>query len=121
MLDRNELFESTMYAGHGYGSRLNDVESIISSGKTVLAVMDICGAMSMKTNFPNVVIVYVRREKRDLLEAILDKKCSNQEKVNRIISIDDEKRNEEICDFVINNLSADESAEIIVEHFLKRA
>ena len=53
MLDEGHFFESTMYAGHGYGSKKEDVEKIINSGKIVLAAMDICGAMSLKTNFKN--------------------------------------------------------------------
>lgn len=118
MLDSGELFESTMYAGHGYGSRRGDVEKIISEGKTALAVMDICGAMSLKTNFKNVRTVYIKRDKRDLLAAILEKRCSDEEKVNRIISIDDERRNEEICDYVIDGADADCAAEKIIEALL---
>lgn len=103
MIERGELFESTMYAGHGYGTKISDVERIISDGKIVLAVMDICGAMSLKTNFPGVLTVYVKRERRELLLSILEKKCSNAERVERIISVDDEGRNEDICDAVIEN------------------
>ena len=116
MLERGQLFESTMYAGHGYGSKRNDVERIIKDGKIVLAAMDICGAMSLKTNFKNVVTVYVKRDRRDLLTSILSKMCSDEEKVNRIISIDDEKRNEEICDFVVENKDVDEAVDTILKH-----
>ena len=56
MLDEGEFFESTTYAHHSYGSRKEDVENILAQGKHVLTVMDICGAMSLKTQFPNVVI-----------------------------------------------------------------
>ncbi|MBE6636111.1 MAG: guanylate kinase [Ruminococcaceae bacterium] len=115
MMEKGQLFESTMYAGHGYGSKREDVERIISGGKIVLAAMDICGAMSLKTNFSNVVTVYIKRDKRDLLSSILNKKCSNEDKVNRIISIDDEKRNEEICDFVIENTDPSAAADKILD------
>ena len=104
-----------MYAGHGYGSKKADVEKIISDGKIVVAAMDICGAMSLKTNFKNVVTVYIKRDERSLLESILEKKCSNPDKVNRIISIDDERRNEEICDFVVDYTDADCCAEAILK------
>ena len=103
MLDKKELFESTMYAGHGFGSKKSDVDAILSSGKRVLAIMDICGAMSLKTHYKDVVTVYVKRDKRELLSAILEKNSTNEDKVNRIISIDDERRNEEICDYVVDN------------------
>ena len=103
MLENNELFESSMYAGHGFGSKKSDVDALLCEGKTVLTIMDICGAMSLKTHYKNVVTVYVKRDKRDLLTSILKKNSSNEDKVNRIISIDDERRNEEICDFVVEN------------------
>ena len=59
MCDNNELFESTMYAGHGYGSKIQDVKDILEKGKHVVTAMDICGAMSLKTNFPHVITVYL--------------------------------------------------------------
>ena len=116
MVDSNELFQSTMYAGHGFGSKKSDVDKIIESGKTVLTIMDICGAMSLKTNYKDVVTVYIKRDKRELLESILEKNSTNEDKVNRIISIDDERRNEEICDFVVeNNGNIEEIANKIIE------
>ena len=103
MVESGELFESTMYAGHGFGSKKSDVDDILKSGKTVLAIMDICGAMSLKTHYKDVVTVYVKRDKRELLSSILEKNSTNEDKVNRIISIDDERRNEEICDYVVES------------------
>lgn len=102
MLDSGELFESTMYAGIGYGSRKEDVDAILKENKSVLAIMDICGAMSLKTNYENVITIYIRKDKRSLLNDILEKDISNEEKISRIISIDDERRNAEICDYEID-------------------
>lgn len=101
MLENGEFFESTMYARHGYASRREDVDKVLKKGKTVLATMDICGAMSLKTNYDNVHTVYVKRGKKELLRAILEKNLSTDDKVNRIISMDDEEKNEEICDHVV--------------------
>ena len=116
MMEDGAFFESTMYAGHGYGSTKEDVTKIIENKKIVLAAMDICGAMSLKTNFKNVLTVYVNSDKRSLLRSILEKNCSNDDKVNRIISIDDERRNEEICDFVVDNRDVDKAVDSILEH-----
>ena len=103
MLERGDFFESTMYAGYGFGSKKEDVEKILKKGHTVLAVMDICGAMSLKTNFKNVATVYIKKDKRELLRAILDEEGTSEDKTNRIISIDDEKQNEDICDYTTEN------------------
>lgn len=105
MRDEGEIFESTMYAGHNYGSRKQDVEDILARGKHVLTVMDICGAMSLKTHFPNVTTVYIKRDKRSLLADLLSKPLSLEEKVSRILGLEAEQKNAEICDFVVEHNS----------------
>ena len=103
LCEKGEIFEHTTYAGHYYGSCKQDVNKILSMGKYVLTVMDICGAMALKTNFPNVTTIYTKRDKRALFEDILNKNLSTDEKVRRLIALEDEMRNEEICDYVINS------------------
>ncbi len=101
MCESGEMFQSTMYAGHGYGSKKSDVEAILKQGKHVLTTMDICGAMSLKTHFKNVITVYIKREKKAILSNILRKNSSIEDKVNRIIAIDFERQNERICDYIV--------------------
>ncbi len=99
--DNGELFETTTYAHHFYGSRKADVENILASGKNVLTVMDICGAMALKTHFPHVITVYVKRDKKELITAILNKDCTTEDKANRLLSISAEARNEQVCDYTV--------------------
>ena len=115
MLDHGEFFESTMYAGHGYGTRKDDVDAILASGKCVLATMDICGAMALKTNYQNVTTVFIKKDRRALLTSILGKTCSDEDKVTRIIAIDDERRNADICDHVVSGDSDEEMAKAIMD------
>lgn len=115
MLEDGAFFESTMYAGHGFGSRREDVDKILAAGKIVLATMDICGAMALKTNYSNVTTIYIKQDRRSLLTSILQKNCSDEDKVNRIIAIDDEKRNKEICDHVVYHNGYDETADHILQ------
>ena len=103
MYHNGEFFESTMYAGHGYGSRKSDVDKILNQGRNVLCTMDICGAMAVKTLYDNVITVYIKRDRKTLIETILKKKTSNEDKVNRIISIDAERQNQDICDYVVED------------------
>ena len=114
MLEDGQFFESTMYSGHGHGSRKEDVDQILGSGKIVLATMDICGAMALKTNYSNVTTVFIKRDRRSLLSSILKKNCSDEDKVTRILAIDQEKRNAEICDLVVNGGEYDETADAIL-------
>jgi len=64
MVDEGQLFESTMYAGHGYGSKKSDVDEILKSGNNVIATMDICGAMSLKANYDNVITIYIKKDRK---------------------------------------------------------
>lgn len=101
MADNCELFESTTYAHHSYGSRKADVEKILADGHHVLTVMDICGAMSLKTIFPHVITIYVKRDKKELITAILEKDCTTEDKANRLLAITAETRNAQVCDYTV--------------------
>ena len=113
MCDSGEMFQSTMYAGHGYGSRKADIEEILNSGRHVLTTMDICGTMALKTNFKNVITIYIKREKKALLSSILRKNSSIEDKVNRLIGLDSEQKNMEICDYVVEFDTYDQAVDQI--------
>lgn len=115
MQENGEMFESTTYAGQCYGSCKSDVESILAQGKHVLTVMDICGAMALKTHFPNVTTVFVKREKKDLMTSLLEKDMPTAEKVNRLLAIDGEARNDRICDYVVRFTDGKRTAEEILQ------
>jgi len=102
MCENGEIFESTMYGGHNYGSCKKDVETILASGKHVLTVMDICGAMALKTHFPRVTTIYIKRDKRSLLENLLQKNLSMDERINRIMALEYEQKNADICDYIVS-------------------
>ena len=111
MCDSGEMLQSTMYAGHGYGSKKVDVEKIIKQGKRVLTTMDICGALSLKTHFKNVTAIYIKRDKKALMTNILRKNSSIEDKVNRLTAIEYEDKNAALCDYVINFASYDDAVE----------
>lgn len=113
MADNGEFFENTTYAHHAYGSRKEDVEQILARGKHVLTVMDICGAMALKTVFPHVITVYVKRDQKSLISAILEKHCPNEDKANRLIAIPAETRNAQVCDYTVNYENAKQAVEAI--------
>ena len=115
MCDSGEMLQSTMYAGHGYGSRRGDVEKILSQGKRVLTTMDICGAMSLKTYFKNVTTIYIKRDKKALMANILRKNSSIEDKVNRLSAIDYEEKNANICDYVVDFDNYDDAVRQICE------
>ncbi|MBQ3107482.1 MAG: hypothetical protein IJC68_02585, partial [Firmicutes bacterium] len=115
MCETGEMFQSTMYAGHGYGSRKADVEEILARGKHVLTTMDICGAMSLKTNFQNVITIYLKREKKTLMTRILSKNTSVEDKVNRLMAMDAEKQNITLCDYAVEYKTLDQAFDQIAD------
>ena len=102
MCDSGEIFQSTMYAGHSYGSKATDIQRILSSNKRVLTTMDICGAMSLKTRYKNVTTIFIKREKKALMANILRKNCSVEDKVNRLTALEYIEKNSALCDYVIS-------------------
>ena len=102
-----------MYANNYYGSKKSDIEDILARGKHVLTVMDICGAMSLKTHFPHVITIYIKRDRREVLKDIVSRDLPVEEKVNRIIAIDSETQNAEICDYIVRVNSYEDAAKQI--------
>lgn len=113
MSDGGELFESTTYAQNYYGSRKADVEEILLNKKHVLTVMDICGAMTIKTLFPHVITIYVKRDRKELITSILEKNCSTEDKANRLLSISVETRNAQVCDYTVKFENAEQAVKEI--------
>lgn len=111
MCASGEMFQSTMYAGHAYGSKKADIQKILASGKRVMTTMDICGAISLKTHFKNVTAIYIKRNKKALMTSILKKNSSIEDKVNRLTAIEYEEKNAALCDYVISFDSYDEALE----------
>ena len=73
--------------------------------------LDMCGAIAMKRHFPT-AIIYVSKDKEQLIREIIEDDYDTSEKTLRILSIDAEKRNKQICDYVVDN-SANEGASIL--------
>ena len=100
--DRMNFFEKTAYAGVRYGTRKEDIQPLLDQGKFAVIPVDMCGAIAMKRSFPT-HIIYVARDKEKLIADIIDSDYDTEEKTLRILSIDAEKRNRKICDYVIHN------------------
>lgn len=99
---RQDFFERTIYAGVRYGTKKEDIEAVLDSGRHAVMPLDMCGAIAMKRHFPT-AIIYISRDKEYLIRDILEENFDLEEKTLRILSIDAEKRNREICDYVVDN------------------
>ncbi|MCM1106380.1 MAG: guanylate kinase [Blautia sp.] len=99
---QQNFFEKTMYAGVKYGTKKEDIQAVLDAGQFPVMPLDMCGAIAMKRHFPT-AIIYVARDKECLIREIIEEEFPVEEKTLRILSIDAEKRNREICDYVADN------------------
>ncbi len=100
-----DLIEQTVYGGYLYGTTAKNIEDVLNKNKHAIIALDMCGAISMKTKYPT-VILHVDKKKESLILDILNtKEFNDEEKMLRILSLDAEKNNKNICDYSIDNNS----------------
>lgn len=113
ILRNNEFLERSVYAKHHYGIRASSIKEFMNSSNELgIISLDICGAIKLKSLYGNLVTtVFVKKDKKELIEKILSKKTTKDDHVNRILAIDTENKNRMLCDAVITN--DDELIELI--------
>lgn len=113
MKEAQMFAETTVYAGNYYGAELTSINQILKKGKHCVIPIDISGAMALKMQYMTCVI-YVKRNRPELIDTliqrVLDGKSTKEDVTQRIVSLNDEKRNEEICDYTLNNTGTIEEA-----------
>ena len=109
---RQEFFEKTRYAGIQYGTKKEDIQAVLDRGHFAVMPLDMCGAIAMKRHFPT-AIIYINKDKEELIRDIIESDYTTEEKTLRLLSIDAEKRNREICDYVIDNTNGDGAEQIM--------
>ena len=101
--ERGDFLETTVYGGQYYGATKEEMETIMAGGRIALMPVDICGGISIKNTYPDrTLLVFLLRARTKVLQSILQRDCNNEEKALRIMSLDAEYRNEDICDFTLN-------------------
>lgn len=100
------FFEKTRYAGIQYGTKKEDIQAVLNREHFAVMPLDMCGAIAMKRHFPT-AIIYIHKDKEYLIRDIIEEDYTTEEKTLRLLSIDAEKRNREICDYVVDNTKGD--------------
>jgi guanylate kinase len=110
--EKEDFFEKTQYAGVKYGNKKEEIQAVLDEWKCAVMALDMCGAVAMKRHFPT-AIIFIDKDREALIQNIVEDDFSSEEKTLRILSIDAEKRNRPICDYVINNRCGDGAGQII--------
>lgn len=106
------FFEKTRYAGIHYGTKKEDIQEVLSRGKFAVMPLDMCGAIAMKRHFPT-AIIYIHKDKECLIRDIIEEDYTIEEKTLRLLSIDAEKRNRAICDYIVDNTRLEGAEQIL--------
>jgi guanylate kinase len=109
--EAGKFLETTVYSGHYFGTTAADIDDIVNAGKCAVIPIDICGALTLKNRYRSrALTVFMHRERYDVIRDIVSRDLLPDDKTCRILSLDDEYRNEELCDLTV---SADRPPEIV--------
>ena len=92
-------FETTVYSGYHFGTSQKDIECIVERGHIAVIPIDICGAITLKNLYRDrAMLVFTRRDKAAAIKSIIGRDIDIDDKTRRIMSLDFEYRNSEVCD-----------------------
>ena len=93
------FLETTVYSGHHFGTTAAALDAIEGKGDIAVIPIDICGALTLKNRYRSAaLLVFVRRRREQVILEIVTRTLDPKDKTCRILSLDDEYRNEELCD-----------------------
>lgn len=99
------FFETSCYNDQYYGTSMEDLHEIIMREKKALLILDINGAIAMKRTFGDQCTnVFVKREKAYCIQSVLKRRLSIEETTRRLLAMEAELKNEELCDMTIYNM-----------------
>ena len=100
--EAGRFLETTVYGTHFFGTTIAEFGQV-DEGKIAVVPIDICGAVTLKNRFRGrVALVFTTADKRHILANILARRVTDEEKINRLMSLDLEMRNMELCDFAVD-------------------
>lgn len=101
--DEGKYIEDTVYSRYHFGTSQDEIQPIIDRGHYAVIPIDVCGALSIRNTFKkHSLLVFVNRDKKDVVRDVVDREMDSDDKVRRIMALDFEYRNVEVCDVQIN-------------------
>ncbi len=115
--DKGDYLETTVYSKYHFGTSKGQLDPIVQRGSYAVIPIDICGALTIRNAYrTQTLMVFVNREKSDVIKNIIGRKSNEDDKVRRIMSLDFEYRNAEICDIELKvNDDPKEAAETLID------
>ena len=98
-----KYLETTVYSGHHFGTCATEIDCVSDAGGVAVLPIDICGALSLKNRYRSkALLVFLKRRREDVIFDIVRRDMDDRDKTCRILSLDNEYRNEELCDLCVD-------------------
>ena len=98
-----KYLETTVYSGHHFGTCAAAIDCVTDRGGVAVLPIDICGALSLKNRYRSrALLVFLKRRREDVIFDIVQRDMDDKDKTCRILSLDNEYRNEELCDLSVD-------------------
>lgn len=109
--DEGKYIESTVYSKYHFGTSSDEITPIVERGHYAVIPIDVCGALTVRNEFrKHSLLVFLNRTKADVIRNIVEREIDSDDKVRRIMSLDFEYRNAEVCDEEIKVTNDPEAA-----------
>ena len=115
MIEKNEFVEYACYVGNYYGTPKQYVEEQLAAGKDVILEIEIQGALNIKSQFPNALLLFIAPPSADVLKARLVGRGTESEDVieQRLARAVEESKGIENYDYLVVNDDLDECVETV--------
>ena len=113
MIEKNEFVEYACYVGNYYGTPKKYVQEQLEAGKDVILEIEIQGALNIKSQFPNALLLFIAPPSADVLKARLVGRGTESEDVieQRLARAVEESKGIENYDYLVVNDDLDECVE----------
>jgi len=105
LIESGGMFEFGYHYGNLYGSRTADVESLTAQGYDVLFVVDVDGAVSIRRDHPEAVVIFLDAESTSELIARMEARDhgTTAGRADRVAAIERERAYGTTCDHRVVN------------------
>ena len=101
--DAGRYIETTVYSKYHFGTSEEEISPIVERGHIAVLPIDICGALTLKNHYRiRAMLVFTNRDKGNVVLDIVGRKIPDEDKMRRILSLDFEYRNAEVCDIELD-------------------
>ena len=115
LIDYNGLIEWTQYVDNYYGTPRKFVEDEIAAGKNVILEIEVQGAMNVKAQYPNAILIFITTKDIDTLYNRLVSRGSETEEViaKRMARAAEEATSMENYEFIVINDDLEECVDAV--------